>query len=96
MESKLECSHKLLLCKTGFSFAISIVYPYGGGRVCVERVESLGGHFACLRREFEIYEVKKEYYFSKRKLKYFYTFYHFYSERAKEHKSTAVTPNLPE
>jgi hypothetical protein len=31
VESDLECSHKLLLCKTGFSFAISIVYPYGGG-----------------------------------------------------------------
>ena len=40
------------------------------------------------------------YYFSKRKWKYFHTFNHFYieksSKRAKEHKSTTVTPNLPE
>ena len=30
--------------------------------------------------EFDFYEVKKKYYFSKRKGKYFYTFYHFYIE----------------
>ena len=46
-------------------------------------------------------KLKKNcYYFSKRKWKYFYTFHHFYSEksskRAKEHKSTTMTPNLPE
>ena len=45
-------------------------------------------------------KVRKCYYFSKRKWKYFYTFNHSYSEksskRAKEHKSTTVTPNLPE
>ena len=29
------------------------------GRVSVQGVESLGGHFACLCRGFEIYEVKK-------------------------------------
>jgi hypothetical protein len=50
----------------------------------------------------DFYEVKKKYhyYFSKRKGKYFYTFNHFYSEksskRAKMHKTTTMTPNLPE
>ena len=46
-------------------------------RVSVQGVKSLGGHFACLCRGFEFYEVKKKffcYYFSKRKWKYFYTF----------------------
>ena len=28
------------------------------GRVSVQGVKSLGGHFACLCREFEFYEVK--------------------------------------
>ena len=28
-------------------------------RVSVQGVKSLGGHFACLRRGFEFYEVKK-------------------------------------
>ena len=53
--------------------------------VSVQGVKSLGGHFACLCRGFEFYEVKKIifcYYFSKRKWKYFYTFYHFYSEKS--------------
>ena len=54
-------------------------------RVSVQGVKSLGSHFACLCRGFEFYEVKKKefcYYFSKRKWKYFYTFYHFYSEKS--------------
>ena len=52
-------------------------------RVSVQGVKSLGGHFACLCRGFEFNEVKKNcYYFSKRKWKYFYTFYHFYSEKS--------------
>ena len=52
-------------------------------RVSVQGVESLGGHFATLCREFDFYEVKKNYYyFSKRKRKYFYTFNHFYSEKS--------------
>ena len=64
-------------------------------RVSVQGVKSVGGHFACLlSKSFCCY------YFSKRKWKYFYTFNHFYSEkpskRAKQHKSTTVTPNLPE
>ena len=51
-------------------------------RVSVQGVKSLGGHFACLCRRFDFYEVKKKYYFSKRKGKYFYTFNHFYSEKS--------------
>ena len=40
------------------------------GRVSVQGVKSLGGHFACLCREFDFYEVKiKYYYFSKRNWK---------------------------
>ena len=62
------------------------------GRVSVQGVKSLGGHFAYLCREFDSYEVKKYYYFSIRKGKYFYIFNHFYSEksskRAKKLKST--------
>ena len=66
--------------------AISDVHPQVTemSRVSVQGVKSLGGHFACLCRGFEFYEVKKKicYYFSKRKWKYFYTFYHFYSEKS--------------
>ena len=48
-------------------------------RVSVQGVKSLGGHFACLCRGFEFYEVKKKYYyFSKRKCKYFFTFLSFF------------------
>ena len=53
-------------------------------RVSVQGVKSLGGHFACLCWGFEFYEVKTKnfcYYNSKRKWKYFYTFYHFYREK---------------
>ena len=53
-----------------------------GSRVSVQGVKSLCGHFACLCRGFEFQEVKKKYYFSKRKWKYFYTFYHFHSEKS--------------
>ena len=53
-------------------------------RVSVQGVKSFGGHFACLCREFDFYEVKKIcYYISKRKEKYFCTFNHFYSEKSK-------------
>ena len=45
-------------------------------RVSVQGVKSLGGHFACLCREFDFYEVKKILFF-KKKWKYFYTFNHF-------------------
>ena len=58
-------------------------------RVSVQGVKSLGGHFACLCRGFDFYEVKKENYLSKRKGKYFYTFNHFYSEKSsKDQNST--------
>jgi hypothetical protein len=40
------------------------------GRVSVQGVESLGGHFAILCRGFDFYEVKKKYYFPKTKGKY--------------------------
>ena len=56
-------------------------------RVSAQGVKSLGGHFACLCREFDFYEVKTKqfyYYFSKRN-----TFNHFYSEKSsKEQNST--------
>ena len=53
-------------------------------RVSVQGVKPPGGHFSCLCQGFEFYEVKKNfcYYFSKRKWKYFYTFYHFFSEKS--------------
>ena len=55
-----------------------------GFRVSVQGVKSLGSHFACLCRGFEFYEVKKKFVitFPKRKWKYFYTFYYFYSEKS--------------
>ena len=52
------------------------------GRVSVQGVKSLGGHFACLCKGFDFYEEKKCYYFSKRKGKYFYTCNHFHSEKS--------------
>ena len=57
-------------------------------RVSVQGVKSLGGHFACLCRGFDFYEVKNKKYripFSKRNC----TFYHFPSEKSsKRAKST--------
>ena len=60
-------------------------------RVSVQGVKSLGGHFACLCRGFEFYEVKLKkfcYYFSKRKWKYFYTFNHFCSEKSSKKQNS--------
>ena len=56
----------------------------GVPRVSVQGVKSLGGHFACLCRGLEFYEVKKEkvLLFFKKKWKYFYTLNHFYSEKS--------------
>ena len=77
------------------------VESLGGHFACLCRGQSYRDMYIS-GRGFEFYEVKKKdcYYFSKRKWKYFYTFNHFYSEksskRAKYHKSTTVTPNLPE
>ena len=36
-------------------------------RVSVQEVKSLGGHFACLCRGFDFYEVKKNIIFFKKK-----------------------------
>jgi len=33
------------------------------GRVSIQGVKSLGGHFACLCRGFEFYEVKNDFFF---------------------------------
>ena len=41
-------------------FDINLVTFCGTSRVSVQGVKSLGGHFACLCRGFEIYEVKKK------------------------------------
>ena len=49
-------------------------------RVSVQGVKSLDGHFACLCRGLDFYEVFFYHYYSKRKGKYFYTFKHSYSE----------------
>ena len=50
----------------------------------VQGVKSLGGHFACLCREFDFYEVKKNIIiFQKQKvLKYSNIFNHFHSEKS--------------
>ena len=42
-----------------------------GNGVSVQGVKSLGGHFACLCRGFEFYEVKKNIIFQKEKGNYF-------------------------
>ena len=65
-------------------------------RVSVQGVKSLGGHFARLCRGFEFYKVKKKnvIIFQKETFKRFYS--EKSSKRAKLHKSTTMTPNLPE
>ena len=39
-----------------------------GLRVSVQGVKSLGGHFACLCRGFDFYEVRKKYYYSEKEM----------------------------
>jgi hypothetical protein len=57
----------------------SIIVP---PRVSVQGVKSLGGHFACLCRGFEFYELEKMLLlFFKKKMKILLHFYHFYSEK---------------
>ena len=83
---------QLLFCKSSVQHMCIYIRPIltravvcTEARVSVQGVKSLGGHFACLCRGFEFYEVKKKkncYYFSKRKWEYFYTFYNFYSEKS--------------
>ena len=67
-------------------------------RVSVQGVKSLGGHFACLCRGFDFYEVKKNiyYYFSKRKGKYFYTFNHNYREKSSKRANSTITYYEPQ
>ena len=67
----LEIAHSLHYCVGSWNITVS-----------VQGVKSLGSHFACLCQEFDFYKVKEEYYFSKRKGKYFYTFNPFYSEKS--------------
>ena len=56
---------------------------FAGARVSVQGVKSFGGHFACLCRGFDFYEVKKYIIFQKEKGNTFtYTFNHFYSEKS--------------
>ena len=53
--------------------------------VSVQGVKSPGGHFACLCRGFEFYEVKNFFFviiFQKENGNTFTLFYHFYSEKS--------------
>ena len=61
-------------------------------RVSIQRVKSLGGHFACLFRGVDFYEVKKKLYFSKRKWKYFDTFNHYFSEKYSKRANSTNHP----
>ena len=66
-----------------------------GSRVSVQGVVSLGGHFATICRESDFYEVKKD--FQKEKGNTFTLLIIFVVKSLqKEHKSTTMTPNLPE
>ena len=70
----------LISLTSGSTFLVSTASPQArlNSRVSVQGVKSLGGHFACLCRGFEFYEVKKNVIiFQKEKWKYFYTFNHF-------------------
>ena len=86
--------------KWQFCLFLGLLLTLHEGEVSLELVsKELNHRFACLCLGFDFYEVKK-YYLFKRKDKYFYTFNHLYSKKssegAKYHKSTTMTPNLPE
>jgi hypothetical protein len=49
----------LTVLKNGFWVAATTEIASLKPRVSVQGVKSLGGHFACLCRGFEFYEVKK-------------------------------------
>ena len=51
-------SYPCILCSMTFGRR-ELVKKHLQGRVSVQGVKSLGGHFACLCRGFEFYEVKK-------------------------------------
>ena len=59
----------------------------GYNRVSVQGVKSLGGHFACLCRGFEFYEVKKKLllFFKKSKIAQIY-----YSELSNKHAANLI------
>ena len=77
----LSCSSMVSI--TVMVLRIKLCIEYTIPRVSDQGVKSLGGHFACLCRGFEFYEVKKNrYYFSEKKWKYSYTFNHFCSEKS--------------
>ena len=68
----------------------------------VQRVKSHGSHFACLCRGFEFYEVFFFLSFLEKEDGNTFTLLIIFihseksSKRAKKHKSTTMTPNLPE
>ena len=60
-----------------------LVYVSGLYRFSVKGVKSLRGHFACLCRGFEFYEVKKRLLlFFKKKMEILLHFLSFYSEKS--------------
>ena len=84
----MECPTALVWHYFGKNFFKNTVFP----RVSIRGVKSLGGHFACLCRGFDFYEVKKKLYFSKRKWKYFDTFNHNYSEKSSKRANSTNHP----
>ena len=102
-ESLQHFAHKLKKCSNQFDTS-SLGKKMGFQQICVEKkqvnprvsirgVKSLGGHFACLCRGFDFYEVKKKkMYFSKRKWKYFDTFNHNYSEKSSKRANSTNHP----
>ena len=91
-------------CTSGNQMHLNNVLFIVRCRVSIQRVKSLGGHFSCLCRGFDFYEVKKNIFAifqkemgntftQKYSLLYFcfYTFNHFYSEKSsKEQNSTKL------
>ena len=71
-------------------------------RVSVQGVKSLGGHFACFCRGFELYEVKKNVIIFQKENGNTFTLLIIFivkslqKDRREYYKSTTMTPNLPE
>ena len=55
------CSHQDMQMKR-LLLHLQNEHPTITGRVSIQGVKSLGGHFACLCRRFEFYEIKKKCY----------------------------------
>ena len=66
-KENIKLKKKLYDIKTQSSKAEENLNKRIQDRVSVQGVKSLGGHFECLCREFEIYEVKKKLLFFKKK-----------------------------